>query len=251
MSAATCARARSSASSARPGSPPARMCISKSSSTTASSIRCESNCRAAAFWPAHCSPRSITTASSSTPSSRACPPATWQRGRPLSCNISASCPGLTRAFMLRRSLYDINRGDTVWTTGSSPVVTNNERAFAYRKYPRPRRRAFQPLMGGLSSQHHAAIVSGDHERGRDRRLDQQRLFLADTMAAHRRAFAAFAHHRSYPCARFFLGRDQRRELGRAQSAACLRRAETGRLFVEHLRARLNEVAPAPPLQPQR
>jgi hypothetical protein len=50
---------------------------------------------------------------------------------------------------------------------------------------------------------------------------------------------------------FFWDGDQRRELGRAQSAACLRRAETGRLFVEHLRARLNEVAPAPPLQPQR
>jgi hypothetical protein len=104
-------------------------------------------------------------------------------------------------------------------------------------------------MGGLSSQHHAAIVSGDHERGRDRRLDQQRLFLADTLAAHRRSRFRTSP-KSPMCAVFFWdaisvessgGLNPLRVFGVPKPDDCS----------SNMCARLNEVAPAPPLQPQR
>ena len=76
-----CARARSSASSARPACRPARTCISRSSSTTASSIRCGSSCRAAASSTARRSRLSTRTATSST--------------RARSRRARAVCPGAT------------------------------------------------------------------------------------------------------------------------------------------------------------
>ena len=63
---ARCARARSSASSALPVCRPARICITRSWSTAASSIRCASGCRAAACSRNRFSPPSRPSATAST-----------------------------------------------------------------------------------------------------------------------------------------------------------------------------------------
>src|SRR5580704_12150955 len=123
--------------------------------------------------------------------------------------------------------------------------TTEETCDPNQRRRRAPRRAIEPALGAVSFQPDAASVPAAHGGGPARRVDQRRQILAHAVAAHRRAFAAVAYRRGGAHARLFLGRDQRRELGRRQSAMDYRRVEiSGALFRRSRASPLERVNPA-------